>query len=741
MVEFFQRRKLLLALLVVSLVTIVISIVLIFFQGGSFTAQVDQPKPSTPNFNNEISQVDKLSTEFLTLARTYVSATATDKPSIETSLKKIAQERLDILTTLAKSDVQDRALVNDSSPTNSGVSTARELIMPADLQNSLRTTLPTTVTSLFEKNVSLDGTLTVSVGDNFKDGKAYYDYYLGSMPEVDLNKQARLILELADTNLMTGDIVKVSGTDLGGKFTLVFGKSQDELNTQLTMVKAARPDLAAPDVSTAGVSVQASETRKVAVIMVTFANQTEAFPFTTDQMRQSFFTDSQSVREYYKAVSQGGQLLVGRDRADGDFFGPYRMNLNKPLNSNQCDLGPIITYANLAATSAGANISGYRHTVYVFPYFQEMSACGKTGQAYINGRSAWVVADPTAPSPLKVLSSYVLHELGHNFGMGHAHSYKCFEYVRPDVEVVYRPPNLTTVGCQDIEYGDDYDVMGGGSVTQGNDRLFEKGYRHSFFMNTKRIQYDWLSKATKQTVDQSGQYTLLPANTREDGGIRTLGIPGNNRIYTLEYRVDSPVERIPPDVSPSMQIIVRENSSASASHLIRTAPYSSYSASAYGKALPVGQTFELANYFKIKNVAANATSATVEVTLLNQSNPSTCLVRTPEVSYTSVYRSFSQPFDIHTLKVRNRDLGSRCTASTYTLSLVGLFTGWVGGFQNGTTRSTTVTIAAGQSANVPLQITSTNNAMPGRYQIGINTFRNTQGNLERTNWIINHWRW
>jgi hypothetical protein len=94
--------------------------------------------------------------------------------------------------------------------------------------------------------------------------------------------------------------------------------------------------------------------------------------------------------------------------------------------SSTCDYGTIATYANQAATAAGVNLGSYQRFVYAFP----STSCGWWGTSYVGGNQSWI--DGTYR--LAVLS----HELGHQLGLYHSHSYNCL-------------PNVDTGTCSTVE--------------------------------------------------------------------------------------------------------------------------------------------------------------------------------------------------------------------------------------------------------------------------------------------------
>src|SRR5437867_7868457 len=109
------------------------------------------------------------------------------------------------------------------------------------------------------------------------------------------------------------------------------------------------------------------------------------------------------------------------------------------MSSQVCDPETLGSLARQAAQSSGIVLSDYARYVYVFPSIP----CVWSGMATVGGTpsEAWINGN---------LDPHILaHEIGHNFGLAHAHSWYCpTSYVTDDPS------------CTWYEYGDFVDVMG-----------------------------------------------------------------------------------------------------------------------------------------------------------------------------------------------------------------------------------------------------------------------------------------
>jgi hypothetical protein len=181
-----------------------------------------------------------------------------------------------------------------------------------------------------------------------------------------------------------------------------------------------------------------------------------------------------------------------------------------------CD--DVVSAVYASATAGLPAPSGTNHVVVYFP---ESAVCGWAGLASVGGGQVWVNGS--------LLPDVLTHELGHNFGLGHAHRITCST---DGVRVPLAFPVASA--CTAVGYGDWADVMG---VALGGSPVPRTG-------SLNVAMADAIGLATVvDTAAVAGPVTLAPissaAGTR---GLRTAVTQG--LVYT-EYRpATGPDERL-----------------------------------------------------------------------------------------------------------------------------------------------------------------------------------------------------
>ena len=235
--------------------------------------------------------------------------------------------------------------------------------------------------------------------------------------------------------------------------------------------------------------------KRVLVMLLNFNNETTPFTSATVTAAQNiYFGTGSSVAKYYAEASYGQVSMTGDVVL-------LTASIPKPTT---CDTSTIATQANTLATAAGKNPSNYDFPVWVFT---TIGSCGWSGLGYVGGGGNWINGSGAMGSLL-----VDAHELGHNFGLLHAHSYTC-----PSAAIA-------ATGCTRSEYGDRFDVM-------GNSRA---GHFNAEFKDTLA----WLPGGTvKIHGGGSATYTIsaLEAAAQPTYAVR---IPTTGTTPTREYWVE-----------------------------------------------------------------------------------------------------------------------------------------------------------------------------------------------------------
>jgi Gametolysin peptidase M11/NPCBM-associated, NEW3 domain of alpha-galactosidase len=409
------------------------------------------------------------------------------------------------------------------------------------------------------------------------------------------------------------------------------------------------------------------------VILVNFQDAPTSQPWTVANAQSVVFD---TVSAYFLENSFQQTWL------SGSVYGWYTI----PVSSTACDTTAIQSYADQAATAAGANLSSYAHRVYAFPYD---SACGWNGYAQVSGALAWINGSLDAGT--------VAHELGHNFGLYHSHSLEC---------------GATTIGtnCTTYEYGDTFDTMGYSSTT-GHFNAFQK----------ERI--GWLNYGSSPpitTVSASGTYSLEPYEASGTGA-KALKIlkstdptTGQRTWYYVEYRqaigFDGFLSSFP-NVTGGVVVHIGSESGGNTSDLLDMTPASSTYYDWNDPALDAGKSFSDPSAGVTVNVlSVSSSGASVSVTVA----ATACSRATPAVSMSPSQAASVAPGTAvtYTVSVTNLD-SAGCSASSFNLAGA-VPSGW-----SGSLGSSTLSLSPGAAGTASFTVTSSTSATAGTYPIGV----------------------
>ncbi len=255
------------------------------------------------------------------------------------------------------------------------------------------------------------GTVWVGVADDFANGTAETHYEL----RTDDGESLRLRFAEPPEGLRTGDRVAIQGRAREGGFDV----------DGIEPLPSQRESL----VSRSALSSWTLGAKRLLVILLDFTNDASLNATTVTNAQNLFFGTGSSVARFYSEASYGLVSMTGD-------VALVTATVAKPAT---CDTGTIQSQSNARAAAAGYTLSSYDFLVWIFP---GIGACGWNGLGYVGGSGAWI--NGTGSMSLLVAA----HELGHNFGVWHSHSYACGAV------------SIAPSGCSRSDYGDRFDVMG-----------------------------------------------------------------------------------------------------------------------------------------------------------------------------------------------------------------------------------------------------------------------------------------
>ena len=333
---------------------------------------------------------------------------------------------------------------------------------------------------LLQGEQTLEGRIETTVFDDFARGLATVTRTLVT-PD-----GQRYRLELGDRPVpgRRGQTVRVRGTVSGDTLAVAAGDA-----TAVQVVEGGFGTAAVPH----GI-------KKLAVVLVKFSDD-PSMPHTVQQMREWAFTAPDSVNNYYREISRGRVGLTGHLSASGDVVDW----VNVPPSSS---CGEAVDAANVALEQQDFDLTPYDNVMYIMP-----------GMAPLCASHAW-----DNRSVITWVEKLIMaHELGHNFGIGHADGWSCQE---PVVSSSAAPPLHVPLSsnCSLVGYADTFDIMG-------------LGYRHTSPFHKWTL--DYLAPSNLAVWSASGDFTLAPSELNTTA-MQMLRVPrpaaGDGSFFQLEVR-------------------------------------------------------------------------------------------------------------------------------------------------------------------------------------------------------------
>ena len=568
-----------------------------------------------------------------------------------------AAQQQQLLTQFTAVAAQRQQLLQSLIQTNPGD------VLRVAIPNSVSHTMPPTVKKYVEQSVTAQGVLDVLYemqGTPTHTTGAVLHHYLQTFG-------GRLGLHFASsapTHLLTGSTVRVHGVQVNTDLALASGANNSS-NASLQTVTAAAAPTSSGAVNTL-------------VIMVNFQDNPTAQPWTAAAVQNMVFTQTSN---WDMENSFQHTWLTG------DVAGWFTV----PVSSTNCDTTSIKSDALSAAQNAGYNLSSYSHYVYLM---SSNTGCSSWwGLATIGGGDVWVNGQ------YNIAVHVFAHEMGHNFGLYHAHTVDC------GTQVMCSNGTLS-------EYGDGFDTMGASSYSAPHYNAFHKE------------QLGWLNSGGGQppitTVTSSGTYQLSPMEVQDSNpkALKVLQSGSTNTYYYVELRQAQGADSFLSNYSDVMSGVVFHSASPSngnSSDLLDMTPSSPSTFS--HPALVAGQSYtDAATGITIMPVSVSSTGASVQVTLgtgvCTQANP-TLTVSPTQSQWVNAGGSAN-----FTATVKDND-SVNCAQATFNLS-DSVPSGW-----SGVWNANALTLSPGQSGQATLTVTSPAGTPDGFYNIGISAANST----------------
>lgn len=351
---------------------------------------------------------------------------------------------------------------------------------------------------------AIEGTIQVVIVDRF-DGSDERLYFLEDAAD-------GRWLELADLpdsllHARTGDRWRLEAERREGRLydvaAPVFMQPFHEEQAPRTTVTRPGRGVAKGGTSRTAVAGTTVDERAAIVIVADFVDQSVSC--SDSSIADLMWTGSRSIDGLFLETSNGA-LGFPHDIDNNGSSDLYRVSIPASINEG-CNSSAWADAADAAATAAGADLSLYRHKLYVLPGDVGCEwaglgtlGCGSSCRSWVNTCA---------------LPDVYAHELGHNLGMHHAST------------------DDDDDGQVDCEYCDRSDIMGIGGVGW---RQVNAGHKE---------QMGWLPAGAIEEITGAPDATRVLAPLEHDPAFATapqllkIAVPDSDQSYYVSYRVRS----------------------------------------------------------------------------------------------------------------------------------------------------------------------------------------------------------
>ncbi len=438
------------------------------------------PVPVKEDFSKEFNQVFIQSEQALNLSsQVTVEKGGARKRAIDETRQKLRERKEGLIDLMKKDPNLAWAIIYPPAVLQQ---------IPEELQNEV------------EQPITTRGEINVIHQDDFERGRSKFFYYLNA-PDQPQN----LPLYIAGTapTVLSGSEVEVHGYKIDNN---LLANAQ---GGTVTVIRRAKPE--------------ALGNQRVLVVLLNFSDSGKP-PFSKSQAKKLVFDDR--VEAFVEENSYNKTHLTGEVT---DWHTLRRKARIATSASRECVLPEVDEIYPLIKDKF--NLKDYDRLIFIIDYTTQSGDCDLTrgmgeigkwsyqfGGVKYRFSGAWIPLSPISlkegvwgDSPFRDFDYALSHELGHNLGLPHAHSWDCGAVVLGE-------------NCQQVEYGNRFDTMGYGT----NSSHFNAFYKEAL---------GWLGGESSLIINKPGTYSLNPLE--EAKGVRLAKIElakDKNTPFYLEYR-------------------------------------------------------------------------------------------------------------------------------------------------------------------------------------------------------------